>query len=328
MPSVPISGLNQLSIITTDDYFPLVDSGSTTTFRASFGTLNSWSLASGSASSSLSSISSSYSKTSSFSTIAITSSYATRSFLSDTASYFNFSTSVPPFATSSLSASWATTSFNSTTASFAITASFSQRSRTSDSSSYLIYSGFPNGTASYALNAGSATSSSYAITSSFSNRSTTADTASFINTNNALLVKAWATCVFTASAPNNSIILSPGVNWNNLAVVNSYNVTSAVRTMGVPPKRTDPHGDAYDVYHGDGDGRHWLITLSSALPSTNYIVVGGIGGGTNVAWSSFTMFPLAPRTTTQFTLSRAQSSEDFDGGHDMSWLSFMVMSNP
>lgn len=42
MASIKISELNTLASVTNDDYFPIVDSGSATTFRATLNTLNSW----------------------------------------------------------------------------------------------------------------------------------------------------------------------------------------------------------------------------------------------------------------------------------------------
>lgn len=78
MASVKISELNELFSITNDDFFPLVDSGSMTTFHVSFNVLNAWMRASGSclsASWASSSISSSYALSASYANTAKTASY-------------------------------------------------------------------------------------------------------------------------------------------------------------------------------------------------------------------------------------------------------------
>jgi len=101
MPSVKISQLRDLPLISSDDFFPLVDSGSLTTYHADFNDVNAWLKLYGSASWATSSISSSYARTSSFS---ISSSWAPAGAIQTTV----------------LSASWASSSIS---ASFALTAS-------------------------------------------------------------------------------------------------------------------------------------------------------------------------------------------------------------
>lgn len=87
MASVKISELNTLVLITSDDFIPIVDSGSGTTYRVTFNTLNDWMATYGSAShaeiadlahdatSASYAVSASYASSASFATRALTASY-------------------------------------------------------------------------------------------------------------------------------------------------------------------------------------------------------------------------------------------------------------
>lgn len=159
--SIPISGLNQITAndITLDDFLPLVDSASMTTYRTEVREFNTWMAASGSvmsASWATESFSASHAgyadnaDTSSFSFWALSSSYAQSSSIADTASYAWFSHS----GSYAQSASWAGT------------ASYAHRAFTS----------------SYAIRASNADSASHAersISSSFASSSLSCVTSSF-----------------------------------------------------------------------------------------------------------------------------------------------------
>ena len=100
--SIKISNLNELFSITSDDFFPVDDSGSMTTYRISMSTLLGFLSASGSI------VTSSFARTASY---AISSSYA-------------------------LTSSYAVSSSRSITSSFAIVASWATNSLSAVSSSY------------------------------------------------------------------------------------------------------------------------------------------------------------------------------------------------
>lgn len=143
--SIKISELDGLTTVTSDDFFPVVDSGSLTTFRVTVATLNNWFAISGSvlsaswASSSINSIrsiSASFASASISSSFAVSASVAFRSVSgsftisasyasgSTTASYAlrALSASFAPFTQSiQVSASYASASLS---ASYALTASF------------------------------------------------------------------------------------------------------------------------------------------------------------------------------------------------------------
>jgi hypothetical protein len=169
--------------------------------------------------------------------------------------------------------------------------------------------------------------SSYSITASYAHTAKTASyiTESVLNTALAAssgIIKAWASCVCTSSMPGNSIIGTAGLNANNMALFSSNNITSVVRTMGSRP--TDPNNGKY--YQGYNANSHWLVTMTNPLPSTNYMVM-GTGGETTYEGAVMTMLPLAPRTTTQFTLSMVyyDHSPSFDGSPYITWFNFMVL---
>lgn len=174
--SIPISGLDPLSQISSSDYIPIVQNTSTTTFKAPLVILANWMSASVQTSSSLSTLSSSYALSASWANNAGSSSY---SVVSSNLIYPNTSTAQNAISASfaktaswapyPASASWASQSFSSTSASFAkqalsaswapvpVSASWASASLTTTSASWANNSGNSSTsvTASYALNAGS-----------------------------------------------------------------------------------------------------------------------------------------------------------------------------
>src|ERR1039458_4458728 len=121
--SIPISGLNTEAVIQSQDFIPIVNSASLTTYRATIQSFGNWMLASGSASSSVTTLSSSYAITSSWSPFPLSSSWSSQS----------LSSSWPPFI-SNISSSWSSQSLSASylygsgslfgTASWANTASY------------------------------------------------------------------------------------------------------------------------------------------------------------------------------------------------------------
>ena len=147
--NVRISQLNNDPTIQPSDFFPLVQSGSMTTYRATIQSVDNWFSLSGSVLNATHSLSSSYAETASVSLIALTasyvnitsnpsssyalsSSYARTASRADTASYFNFtlSSSTPPFAYNALSASWASASLTTISASYALSTLSSSYAKT------------------------------------------------------------------------------------------------------------------------------------------------------------------------------------------------------
>ena len=158
--SIKISELDNLGIVLTQDFFPLVESSSLTTFRVSIQTLNGWFSVSGScltaswASRSFSSVSSSWASSSIYSIYGVSASFASAS----------ISSSFSPFAIRSITAT------SSSFASSSISSSYLYGSGSGNFSGSFIgqmtgsLTGSLTGSASYALNA---LSSSYAVTSSY-----------------------------------------------------------------------------------------------------------------------------------------------------------------
>ena len=180
--TIRISNLNSIAQITSDDFIPVVDSGSLTTYKTQVQSFGTWMYASGSASYAESSRSSSFSTNASASKVSISSSYAV------SASYVLANISVVN-STYSVSASFAS---NAVSASYSKIAS---NATSSNSSSYLVYPN--NSTASYSMNSNSssyatsasiATTASYALltsgqvtSASYSDKSRNADTASYLS---------------------------------------------------------------------------------------------------------------------------------------------------
>lgn len=187
MASIRISQLNSFTTIKDEDFIPLVDSSSLTTYRVTVTTFNDWLADSGSA------LSASYAANSDY---ALSSSWASSSISSSTTSNLMYpNTSTSSYSLNSLSSSWSDRSgvavsaiSTSGTASFATStksASYAGTSSVAITASYINFSlGVPP-TSSYAYSASfsyNTRSSSYAQTASWAGQSDTAKTASYIAT--------------------------------------------------------------------------------------------------------------------------------------------------
>lgn len=190
MSSIRISGLVNLPVITADDFFPIVDSGSLTTYRTPVQSVADFIAASGSASFALTARSSSY---------ALSSSWSNRSGTSASSSFLIFpNNSTASFSLVSISSSL---TISSSFASKSVTSSFSQFSLSSLSASFAtnaisssraITSSFST-TSSFSQNA---FTSSYALTASRADNCRIADTASFLPSSG---IKAWANVTWSGA---------------------------------------------------------------------------------------------------------------------------------
>ena len=170
MASIYISDLINRTSITNDDFIPLVQSSSLTTYRTDFASIGNWMSGSATASWAKYAISASYATSASYAISAShartasyllysgfpngTASYALSASRAETASYFDVSNAAVKYATYAVSASWASSS---------ISASYITASNIDGiipTASYSV-------TASYAINASYGYSSSYATTASY-----------------------------------------------------------------------------------------------------------------------------------------------------------------
>lgn len=160
--SIPISGLNELTVITSSDFIPLVQSSSLTTFKVSIQSFDNWLAISASCSASLTSVSASYAKSASHANQSDSASFLIYAgYNNGTASYALNSLSASNVGGIASSASWASSSVSS---SYVLSASHANQA---DTASYLKYPN--NSSASFATRAGWADTASYAI---FSRRPT------------------------------------------------------------------------------------------------------------------------------------------------------------
>ena len=157
--SIPISGLNTLSVITSSDFIPIVQSSSMTTYRVPIEVFGDWMSSEVTVTSSLTSISASHSDNSDN---AISSSY---SLVTDNLNYPNTST-----ASYAISASY---SHRTTSSSYSLFATSASYARIASTASYLPASAFPTSILN-ATSASWASRSMWSTSSSFSDRTISA----------------------------------------------------------------------------------------------------------------------------------------------------------
>jgi len=237
-----------------------------------------------------------------------TSSWAVSSSWAASASWTPNTSIAATYVSNSISSSWASSSYQSRYATSSISASWASQSLNSFSAT----------SASYAS---ASTSASYAITASY-----------LLNSNYAIdtaaIPKAWALIMGTASLD----AVANRVTMYNPRVISGYNVSSVAVSRVVPvanPKLNPASGNSannYDTTH------NWIINFTNPLPSTNYMVMPGQGG--EMGWESLptTMFPLAQRSTSAFTMSQVPGGYNADfatgGNPEVAWFSFVVYHNP
>jgi len=176
--NIRISQLNIIpSVTTSDDFIPLVDSGSLTTYRVTVANFGGWFSESGSV---LSASWASASKISGTATASISSSWASSSISSSATLHLIYpNSSTASFGQTSLSSSWAISSSNAIRSFAATSASWAS---SSISSSYATTASF-TATASFTLmnfNLSSASWASSSVSSSYANTSSYAGTASYV----------------------------------------------------------------------------------------------------------------------------------------------------
>lgn len=167
MSNVRISQLSPTTEVQSEDFVPVVDSASLTTYRASVQTFGNWLAGSGSSLSSSWASSSVSSDSASWASSSVSSSFSDKSFTSDTSS---FVTGIPDFSSAAGSASWASHSVSSDSASWA------SHSLTSVSSSWSSQS-LSSSWALFAVSSSQSLSSNFSTSSSFSSTSLTASLA-------------------------------------------------------------------------------------------------------------------------------------------------------
>ena len=326
--SIPISGLNQLTVVTSSDFIPVVQSSSLTTFRTPLTVLGNWISSSVDASSSFSSISASYALSSSYacsSSFAITSnnlnypnkstaSYAISS--SQTMAAISSSYTVTasfalhtPTGSTAVSSSWASQSLWATTSSFAsqsmwnISSSFASRSLVATSASW----------ASQSIWATSSSFASKSISSSYSSVSTTASYA-FGN-----MIKAFGTVLMPVANNYNTIIISsasfnlqPTVIWGGTGTGAIIDPDTWGPPLGVDTLRVNLPGNA--IY----------ISFINPMPTRYYTVLCTYNGYEPYGYETITTWtsPIG-QTLTGFTMS-------FSGGDNSNFegkfiTSFMVL---
>lgn len=260
---IKVSELTELLTITSDDYFVINDSGSTTTKRASFNTIANWlaitpgliivssSVCDNSRTSSLTSVSLK-SNQSTYSTSSLSASFASRSF---------YTTYVQP--TSALPAN---TVNMVGTASYSLTASYvngvltSSNALTSLSSSYAFTSSWAS-TSSYSLQpetvfAYSAKTSSYASASAFSSLSLSASFASA-----SISASYSLSSSYSLSA---SYAINVGMTYDNSALVRS--LALGPQYLVVRPDNQSTTFDLYSLKSTNPDDQ---------LPAYIYLIGGG-----------------------------------------------------
>ncbi len=317
--SIPISELNLVGAVTSNDYVPIVQDASVTTFRTQLSTVGNWISSSVAASSSVSSISSSWSLTSSFAQVGGASSTAINLIYpnTSTASYaisasHALQSDNARSSSTAISASWAPVQNSTGTANsaswasasiWAISSSFASGSRFSISASW----------ASQSLSSNVSVSSSFASQSIHSN---TADTASYVIVAAAdgILypyiqeVNFWAThddwvdinlANLLYGSPGNGLCIGYGnsgipyyhrMYWDNTNKVytggNAYGTVNCSPIQNLVMFADNRGGGSYYWYIYYGRFDVYFATSATTGISHSYVASGGSYGGTNMAISA------------------------------------------
>jgi hypothetical protein len=327
--SIPISGLNPLSVVTSSDFIPIVQSSSMlTTYRTPLSVVSTWISTSVIAKSAFSSVSSSHANSSDH---AVSSDLATLSVNTTNLIYPNTSTAFhatsADFATNAQSAVTASFALSVTTGSSIPTSSFSFYSQTALSASFASSSFF-------ATSASFASRSFASISASFASRSFFSTTASFATQSltSSYSLKA-ATASFVASAPGlakswaSLIVPSNFIAGSPVTILNSYNVSSISISNG--------------VINTWSDNNYYFFTTNFVTPmNTNqYVVLGSAGerGGVIEAYvflspphytgdQSDIFSSLNYRTTSSFVFQLKKLDADRSGGEN-TFVYFVVYDN-
>ena len=314
--SIPISGLNPLSVVTSSDFIPIVQSSSMlTTYRTPLSVVATWISTSVAALSAFSSVSSSHSNVSDHSS---TSDLATLSINTSNLIYPNTSTALH-----ATSADYATNAGTAVTASYALSmitgssipsSSYSFYSQTSLSASFASRSFFATSasyassliSASWASRSLVATSASFASRSISSSYSTVSTTASYSLGN---MIRAFGTVLMKTANDYNSIIISSA----------SFNVKPTVILGGSgagaiidPDTWSPPMGLGVNTLHVNLPGNAIYISFINPMPTRYYTVLCTYNGYEPYGYETITTWtsPVG-QTLTGFTMS-------FSGGDNTS----------
>lgn len=311
---IPISGLNNFTVIGTDDYVALVDSASLTTYRVPAQSFLDLVAISGSV------ISASHS---SASLTAVSSSWAQASISASHSEFSKNALSSSLSATASLSFLLIGSHTGSTlgTSSWAGNSTFASHSNVATNCLASVSS-------SHSLNAGSSVSSSWAISSLSSSFARTASyataashsimtaTASYVIPVTSYGVKAYGAITFWA---DNSCVGAG--SWTDPTIRASYNIASIAYNKS--------------TLYNPANNRSWVplhnqqykVTFSTPLPSAAYVVCvtsgGEEGASEGIVW---TVHPFTKTTESFFVTRAAGGTANNDSPYvESNWMEFAVI---
>jgi len=342
--NIKISELNKidLSSVSSDDFFPLVDSGSMTTYRLDFNDFGKYFFASGSVLSASHAATASYAITSSYTFQAEDSFYAEAAVTADRATTLIWPNNASAhyatqslYATHSISSSYALTASYSFSSSYAVTASFALDGGAGiiPGGSYNISCSYASASmsASYALSASKAESASYAFSASNSDTASYALAAPEANLlSHPGIAVAWALVIGSASlayVPGSRTMYNP-------KVVAGYNIRDDIEYGGTPLIPSDNPGvlGGYAYYGGvNGTLYTWNVRFATPMSHTNYTVLCGIGGEQGQEYLGMTVFAKQVKSIYGFTMScNLQGNGGFFDGltSECDWFNFVVYANP
>jgi hypothetical protein len=328
--SIPISGLNPLSVVTSSDFIPIVQSSSMlTTYRTPLSVIATWISTSVTARSAFSSVSSSHSNVSDHAT---TSDLATLSINTSNLIYPNTSTALH-----AISADYATNAGTAVTASYALSmitgssipsSSYSFYSQTALSSSFASRS-FSATSSSFASRSFSATSSSWAsrsLVAASASWASSSISSSYTVTSSYVLgnfVKAFGTFYATQDLSSNPKFVPFSGSYNFISGVYQGHIYQTDAGKGMTPSPSlivnRPQAQYGDLYT-------WIFYMATPLPSINYTIITSMGGEQGHEMFHMNNFPYGSRSTTAFTLSMADYNANWDDRTDETdWFQVMVL---
>lgn len=343
--NIKISELNKinLSSVSSDDFFPLVDSGSLTTYRLDFNDFGTYFFASGSSRSASYANTASYAITSSYTFQAEDSFYAEAAVTADRATTLVWPNNASAhfateslYATHSVSSSYALTASYSFSSSFATTASFALDGGAGiiSGGSYNISCSYASASmsASYALSASKAESASYAFSASNAETASYALAAPEANLlSHPGIAAAWALVCGTAS-----LVYTPGERtMYNPAVLSGYNIRDDIEYLGetlVPS--ADPGDKPFGFFGSSLPLKIWGVKFATPMSHTNYTVLTGLGGEQGQEYIGLTVFPKQIKSIYGFTMSlnlydtRGGEFDSYIDPIESDWFNFVVYANP
>lgn len=318
MSSIRISQLDAFSVIKTEDFVPLVDSSSLTTYRVTLTSFNTWFADSGSCHSA------SWASASKHSDAATSASWASSSVSSSTTSHLMYpNTSTASYAMNSLSSSWAlrayTASLTNGTASWANIANSSSYANTSSVAITASYFNFTTGPSSIPPFADACTSASWAsasisasraITASYAISSSWATTASYVQSTagGGASPIAWANFVVKATnySSNTPATVTTGNSVNKPQILNSYNVSDV--SWCKYNIASTASWDTFGLNLTEAPRGNFLVTLANPSSNLSYCVVGTLfecdaNYNYDTDFGILSFFTAGARTSTKFTAS-------------------------